>query len=62
VPFKATKGTTLNTEWQQISIDISNTPITAVIGAFAWVSTFSITAVPGLTPAQTIYIDDIVWE
>jgi hypothetical protein len=62
VPFKATKGTSLTTEWQPISIDISNTPITAVIGAFAWVSTFSMTAVPGVTPAQTIYIDDIVWE
>jgi len=62
VPFKAEQGTTLDTDWQKISIDISNTPLTAVIGAFAWVSSYPPTAVPGMTPPQTIFIDDIVWE
>jgi hypothetical protein len=61
MPFKASQGVTLNTTWQSISIDLSNTPLTAVIGAFAWVSSYPPTAEPG-APPQTIFIDDIVWE
>jgi hypothetical protein len=61
-PFKATHGASLTTDWQKISIDLSNTPLTAVIGAFAWVSSFPPAAVPGMTPRQTIFIDDVIWE
>ena len=62
VPFKASQGSTLTTEWQTISIDLSNTPLTAVIGAFAWVSSYAPTAPLDKTPPQTIFIDNIVWE
>jgi hypothetical protein len=62
VPFKASQGSTLTTDWQQISIDLSNTPLTSVIGAFAWVSSYSPNAPLQGTPQQTIFIDDIVWE
>jgi hypothetical protein len=63
VPFRASHSTTLTTtDWQSVSIDVSNTPLTAVIGAFAWVSSFSPTAVPGQEPPQTIFIDDIIWK
>jgi hypothetical protein len=62
VPFKAFQGATLNTTWQTISIDLSNTPLTAVIGGFAWVSSYPSDVVPAVTPQQTIFIDDVIWE
>ncbi|HEY4105376.1 MAG TPA: hypothetical protein VGM44_15870 [Polyangiaceae bacterium] len=62
MPFKAQYGTELTTDWQTLHIDLSNLPLSAVIGAFAWVSSYPPSAVPGMTPPQTIFIDDIAWE
>ena len=58
--FKVTSGLALTTEWQTKSIDISGTPLTEVIGAFAWSINYLL-PLEG-APPQYIYIDDLVWE
>ena len=61
-PFKASYGNTLTTDWQPFTIDLSNTPLTSVIGAFCWVSNYPNGTDPTTAKPQTIFIDNIIWE
>ncbi len=61
-PFKASNGASLTTDWQTVTIDISNTPLTSVIGAFCWVSNYPNGTDPTTAKPQTIFIDNIIWE
>jgi len=61
-PFKAQRGATLSTDWQTVTINLSGKPLTSVIGAFAWVTSYPSNTDPTAVPPKVIYIDNLVWE